>query len=254
MIATKEGQIGGPDGWKEPVGPWKSAQQQRCTRLEAEAIQGSYGIVTGRVSGIVVLDCDGKAAMDRIVDLPVHSPMWTRTGKRDGFHFYFKHPGVEIRNGAKLAGLPLDVRGDGGYVIGPGSLHWSGRRYEAGGDWTDLSKLPVFDPSWLAKERQFKSASKIEPGFADPVTRAAAYVAKVPGAIAGQGGHNVTFRVACLLVQRFGLPAEQAYPLMLVWNASCQPPWKPIEIRRKLEEAIRVTGSKRGDIQRTLGE
>jgi len=36
--------------------------------------------------------------------------------------------------------------------------------------------------------------------------RARAYLATIPGAVSGQGGHKHTFRVACVLRQKFGLP------------------------------------------------
>ena len=36
-----------------------------------------------------------------------------------GRHVWFTHPGVEIRNTVRLGHVPLDVRGDGGYVVVP---------------------------------------------------------------------------------------------------------------------------------------
>jgi hypothetical protein len=42
-------------------------------------------------------------------------------------------------------------------------------------------------------------------GTLPSIDRARAYVAKVPGAVAGQGGHDQTFSVACSLVNGFAL-------------------------------------------------
>jgi hypothetical protein len=68
-----------------------------------------------------------------------------RTGG-GGLHFYFKHPGGSIKNKAGL--LPgVDVRGDGGYVVAPRSLHKSGRRYEWDGDPARSALADV--PPWL---------------------------------------------------------------------------------------------------------
>lgn len=44
-------------------------------------------------------------------------------------------------------------------------------------------------------------------------TRARAYLAKLPPAIAGQGGHDATFAAVCRLVE-FGLSFEQGAPLL----------------------------------------
>lgn len=69
-----------------------------------------------------------------------------RTGK--GMHLYFAMPeGLEIGNRAGLADGAFDVRGNGGYVVAPPSIHPDGLRYE----WTtsaDLENLPQ-SPEWL---------------------------------------------------------------------------------------------------------
>lgn len=67
--------------------------------------------------------------------------------------------------------------------------------------------------------------------------RAAAYLAKVPPAISGSGGHNQTFRAACVLVLGFGLTPDDAYPLLAEWNIGCQPQWTEKELRHKLTDA-----------------
>ncbi len=75
-------------------------------------------------------------------------------------------------------------------------------------------------------------------------TRARAYLAKLPPAIAGQGGHAATFAAACRLVE-FGLSFEQAMPLLAAWNEThCQPHWTEAELRHKLADALRVTTPK----------
>jgi hypothetical protein len=73
-----------------------------------------------------------------------------------------------------------------------------------------------------------------------PVIRARAYLAKLPLAIAGSGGHATTFRAACSLVE-FGLTEAEAWPLLLEWNAGCQPPWAEGDLRHKLADAFKRT-------------
>ena len=87
----------------------------------------NLGIITGAISGIVVLDVDsrhgGDESLAKVPPLPPGPVVKTPNGR----HFYFRHPGqgVRIRNrwGKQDKPLPgLDIRGDGGYVVGPGSV------------------------------------------------------------------------------------------------------------------------------------
>jgi hypothetical protein len=61
-------------------------------------------------------------------------------------HYFFKHPGFQVRNFArKMPGL--DLRGDGGCVVAPPSIHANGTQYtwEVG-----LDDAPIADmPEWL---------------------------------------------------------------------------------------------------------
>lgn len=74
--------------------------------------------------------------------------------------------------------------------------------------------------------------------------RARRYLAKIPGAVSGSGGHKTTFKVACTLVNGFALSAAEALPLLLEWNATCQPPWDDAALRHKLADAERATHNK----------
>lgn len=76
------------------------------------------------------------------------------------------------------------------------------------------------------------------------IARARAYLAKLPPAIAGSGGHAATFKAACVAVE-FGLNESDAWELLCEWNAThCQPHWTENELRHKLADARRVTTSK----------
>lgn len=96
------------------------------------------GVVTGLGSGIFVLDVDvsdGKHGDDTLADLeatygklPDTAQVITGSG---GMHFYFRMPaGVTITNDAgRRLGPGLDVRGEGGQVLAPPTIHPNGRRY-----------------------------------------------------------------------------------------------------------------------------
>ncbi len=95
----------------------------------------NIGVRTGKESNLVVVDVDA-AKGGRIEELYDFVPkeilektLWVKTG--GGFHLYFAYPpNDEIRNSADKLGSKIDVRGDGGYVVAPPSMHISGKQYE----------------------------------------------------------------------------------------------------------------------------
>lgn len=70
------------------------------------------------------------------------------------------------------------------------------------------------------------------------VERARRLMAACPPAISGEGGHGATFRVACSLVWGFGFSPEEAMPLMMEYNGTCQPPWSQADLWHKLRSAL----------------
>lgn len=117
---------------KEPaVSSWKAYNEHPASPDELAVWDDSslnVGVPCGAASGIVVLDVDSPEAQ-ALVDswsLPATPCVTTARGR----HYYFRHPGFAVGNSVRLAGTKLDIRGDGGYVVGAGSLHESGAIYE----------------------------------------------------------------------------------------------------------------------------
>jgi replicative DNA helicase len=73
-------------------------------------------------------------------------------------------------------------------------------------------------------------------------SRARAYLDKMPGAVAGESGHNRTYTAANVLIRGFGIPVVDALPILKEWNEKCQPPWTEKELLHKLEDAGREGG------------
>jgi Bifunctional DNA primase/polymerase, N-terminal/Primase C terminal 1 (PriCT-1)/DeoR-like helix-turn-helix domain len=128
--------------------------------------EANIGLATGAASGLVVLDVDvqhgGQGTLnerERERGKLLRAPEVLTGG--GGKHVYFAHPGGELRNSAGQLGPGLDVRGDGGYVIAPPSVHESGRAYK----WLrELGTLPA-PPAWLlehAESRRNAPAPKVE--------------------------------------------------------------------------------------------
>src|SRR5262245_1718258 len=76
--------------------------------------------------------------------------------------------------------------------------------------------------------------------FSEPLTileRARRYAQKCAPAISGQGGHKVTFRLACALVHGFALSEQDALSVLREWNLGCQPRWSEAELTHKAKSA-----------------
>jgi Bifunctional DNA primase/polymerase, N-terminal/AAA domain/Primase C terminal 1 (PriCT-1) len=132
---------------KRPLIEWRAYQTEAPHPDEIDVWwerepDANIGVVTGRVSGLVVLDADGPEGLESLKALKTPSTTWiSRTGR--GWHQWFAHPGSFVGNRAGVR-PHLDVRGDGGYVVAPPSLHPSGKRYEwlTGPDDIALASLP----------------------------------------------------------------------------------------------------------------
>lgn len=101
---------------------------ERITAWWTDHPTANIAVATGEISGVVVVDIDGPdgeralAALGSMPPTPV-----SNTGK--GRHLVFRRPPDGLRNSAGKLGPQLDVRGDGGYVVVPPSVHPSGSVY-----------------------------------------------------------------------------------------------------------------------------
>ena len=112
----------------------------------------NIGVATGATSGIVVLDVDGKKGETSLIDLArggFHLPdTYTVRSGGGGQHHYFLCPeGTVVRNSQSKIAPGLDIRGQGGCVVAPPSLHRSGGRYEI----NEPAIPPVPCPEWLLR-------------------------------------------------------------------------------------------------------
>jgi len=130
---------------------WKHLQETAATAAEVHDWFATWpgagvAIITGAVSGVVGVDLDNEAAVDWAhANLPP-TPWVTVSGR--GEHWFYRHPGLEVKNGVKLKlgnGLKVDIRGDGGYLVAAPSVHPNGHVYAQAGDWSvPVHDLPAF--------------------------------------------------------------------------------------------------------------
>jgi len=145
------------DGAKKPYTPhgFKDATTDLFAVYEMwrQHPTAMIGCPTGAASGLVVLDVDVDP--ERGIDGPAslaaleaaHSPLpptrMIRT-PRGGVHYVYRWPGIPVKCSAGTLGSGLDIRGDGGYIILPGSRRADGAEYSV---IRDIDPAPM--PQWL---------------------------------------------------------------------------------------------------------
>jgi hypothetical protein len=226
---------------KRPLVPWLEFQQRCADAGEVRhwfetRKKANVGIVTGAVSDLVVLDIDiahgGKESLQQLEHehgaLPGTVEAVTGGGGR---HFYFLHPDGVVRNRAGL--MPgIDLRGDGGCVVAPPSVHRNGKRYrwKRGHAPGEAELAPM--PAWLLalvrgdKARGGHSLTHWRSLVSDGVD---------------EGQRNST--IASLAGHLFhrGIDAQVVLELLLTWNrARCRPPLSDHEVARVVESISRL--------------
>jgi hypothetical protein len=107
--------------------------------------EANVGIATG---AIVVIDVDGADGLSALGELErAHDklPPTASVTTGSGIHLYFDCGAREIGNSSGNLPAHIDVRGAGGHVVAPPSLHANGRRYR----WQGGGPLATL-PDWLA--------------------------------------------------------------------------------------------------------
>ena len=91
----------------------------------------------------------GKASLKELQAEHGRLPRTVTVKTGNGRHLYFRSAGGRVGNSAGRLGKGIDVRGDGGYVVGAGSVHSSGAIYRYV-DGRALGEIEVASaPEWL---------------------------------------------------------------------------------------------------------
>jgi putative DNA primase/helicase len=191
----------------------------------------NIGVATGEISAFFVLDIDGEdgeASLNKLTDefgeLP--STVEIKTGK--GRHLLFQIPdGKCIKNSTSQVGKNIDIRGDGGYVVVPPSIHPNGNRYEGDIDRKNISEAPT----WLISKILWKKKAKSAKGSDD-----------IP-----EGTRNDTLFSECVKMRRKGQDEGKAFSALLNMNIErCKPPLEDTELERIVKSAYSI------DLEETL--
>lgn len=197
------------------------------------------GIATGSMSNLIVIDedVDELKGVDGITSVRA----WERvngelpetvaaiTG-RGGSHLYFRYTGTDIKNRAGIL-EGVDVRGEGGYVVAPPSMHPNGTEYawEYAPEDTELSDIN----DTLRKFLQIGKEEKSEPFT-------------MPERIQSGSRNDTLYRLACSL-QAQGYPDSAIYSAVKATNAErCDQPLTDEELEILIGSALKY---KKGELK-----
>lgn len=226
---------------KRPAIRWKKYQLRKPTHDELKKWFGhkrgyGIGIVTGNISGTCILDFDSLEAYHEAKRKGLPETPTVKTSK--GRHLYLKYPdGISnLQNRVDISGF--DIRGDGGYVVAPPSVHPSGFRYE----WVEgksLNDLPLAElPEWLTRElRTPVHSSRHNNKQSQKLVQKIPFDELLQGVNEGARNHSMT-RIAGWLISQ-GFSYEHCLRFMLKINQKNRPPLPPREVRTVLNSIMR---------------
>jgi len=182
----------------------------------------NIGLATGRVSRLAVVDCDSQEAVNGFLSAYSEAAGTAQVETGRGRHFFFQWE-AGIRNDAgRILGEGIDVRGEGGFVILPPSLHANGNRYR----WLNESD-PQPLPQGL-RDALMRRTTGRDKSQRDSLERIKE----------GERNSTLTSLGGTMRRRRMSLQALEA--ALLVENAQkCDPPLPETEVRRIAESVSR---------------
>lgn len=209
----------------------------------------SIGIATGSVSGLIVIDEDldedkGLNGYEEVsewerINGALPATVQCITG-RGGYHLYYQYDGTDIKNRAGIL-YGVDVRGEGGYVIAPPSMHPNGTEYqwEDAPDEVDLAPID-------ATVRRFLFGESEKPKTAADF--------KLPDRIQSGERNDTLFRLACSM-QSQGLPDAAIMAALEQTNqTACDEPVSDAELTTIVESALRYQKGELRTISKDMPE
>jgi hypothetical protein len=198
--------------------------------------QANIGIVTGEVSGLVVIDLDGPHAKQLLADAKVFFPSTAAVQTGGGFHAYYLHPGVPVANKARLLSdggkSGVDVRGDGGYVVAPPSVHGSGRVYQWVVDQNALAPLSAGLLDLIQRKGQTGPIEHADASWVDEAMRG------VP-----EGQRDET----CAKLAGYWLrlvDPEDCLRILRPFAEGCTPPFAERDVRKTIQSVHRLEATR----------
>ena len=206
---------------------WLQYQHTKATKEMADSwftsLTGAgVGMVTGRISGVVVLDVESYCSIP-IDELLRRYPtqMISRTGT-GGYHLFYLYPNG-ISKIANRVGIfeGADIRADGGFIVLPPTRHPNGKLYE----WVKKGPLGVFPKALLDIQSQ-------------PKAQGDGWITEALRGVSEGGRNDACARLAGYFFHK-GLNADIVEALLTEWNERNDPPLPMREMRTTIKSIER---------------
>lgn len=232
---------------------WPNVRIEAADVKEHFAAKDNVGIILGEPSSwLVDVDLDCPDAIELADQYLPPTPAITGRPSTPNSHRWYISPGAstEKHTDPRDGSMIVELRSTGGQtVVGP-SVHPSGEVYDP----IDAEPAPAAAPMLAACVKALADAviakrggsaktpptsASVSPTCATDVeTRAIAYLAAMPPAVSGSGGHSQTYTAATALVHGFGLDPDRALAILAAeYNPRCSPPWSEKELQHKVTQA-----------------
>lgn len=208
---------------KSPLVKWSEYRKRKPAEDELKKWfeqfpYANIAVVTGEISGIVVIDFDSEEKFRKFIKEtnPPPTPI-VKTSR--GYHIYFKYPyGKRI---PCSSGPDFDIRADGGYVILPPSVHpATGERYRfLKGNTIEIEPAPLPD-CLILKESDEENLREIYRGVE-------------------KGRRNTSLARLVGSWVSDGLSFEECMENALLWNKKNTPPLELDEVERTVRSIFR---------------
>lgn len=204
---------------KSPRGEWGEFYSRRPTAEEINRwpTSSNIGIVTGAISGLAAVDFDpDKGGTQEVKDryLADHpTGLISQTGSGGWHLFYAIPPHTEVR--CRTAMMPgVDVRAEGGFVVGPPSIHPNGEHYK-----------------WLSEGEPGPLPPTLSSALSNKTANPPGWLEKAFSGVA-EGGRDATATKLAGYLAGKGVSKSVAVSILTAWNANNTPPLPVSDIEK----------------------
>jgi len=201
-----------------------TTDSEQIEKWDEENREYNVGAVA-KPDGFWMLDCDVpdlRQTIEKETDQLFPSTFSVKS--RKGIHYYFRQTSASREMGnVSVEGL-FDAQVRNKYVVGPGSIHPSGKRYEIEND-ADIVEAPDWLIEWIKKQRRRSDKVKKQLHIG-------------AGKVKTGNRDNFLFNEA-LKLRDFGQSKEDALVNLLAINQErCDPPMDDYIVQQKIDSAF----------------
>lgn len=206
------------------------ASKETITSWFTNLSGAGVGIVTGKVSNIIVLDVESTCPYPIEGILKKYPTQLISRSGSGGYHLFYQYPtnATKVANRVRIFD-GADLRADGGFIVLPPTMHSSGRRYE----WVSEGVPGRFPAALLDLRSQ-------------PKVQSDGWITEALRGVSEGGRNDACARLAGYFFKK-GMTYDIVEALLLDWNERNDPPLPTKEVRTTIKsiERSHATGDSR---------